>query len=100
MILDKLSSGLYNAIRRVIRSAFVDKKVIEELVRDIQRALLQSDVNVELVLKISENIRKRCMEEEIPPGISRRDYVLKVVYEEIINLLGGAEKKAFHIIKR
>ncbi|MHA1505617.1 MAG: signal recognition particle protein Srp54 [Candidatus Asgardarchaeia archaeon] len=100
MVLDKLSSGLYNAVRRVIRSAFVDKKVIEELVRDIQRALLQSDVNVELVLKISENIRRRCIEEEPPPGVSRRDYVLKVVYEEIINLLGGPEKRTFRIIKR
>ncbi|RLG06144.1 MAG: signal recognition particle protein, partial [Thaumarchaeota archaeon] len=60
----------------------------EELIRDIQRALLIADVNVELVKRLSDGIRERAFLEKAPPGISRRDHVIKVVYEELVKLLG------------
>jgi signal recognition particle subunit SRP54 len=58
------------------------------LVRDIQRALLQSDVNVQLVLQISKNIEERALKEKVPPGVSRREHVIKVVYEELTKFVG------------
>jgi len=58
------------------------------LVRDIQRALLQADVNVKLVLEISKRIEERALKEKVPPGISRREHVIKVVYEELTRFLG------------
>jgi signal recognition particle subunit SRP54 len=66
----------------------VDEKAVKELVRDLQRALLQSDVNVNLVLQISEAVEKRSLEEKLPPGISRREHVIKVLYEELTRFLG------------
>ncbi len=83
-----LGRSLYEALRRVFRAPAVDKKLVEELVRDIQRALLQADVNVRLVFELSERIRKRALEEELPPGISRREHLIKVVYEELVRLVG------------
>ena len=88
MSLDKLGSSLYEAIRRVLRAPVVDEATVKELVKDIQRALLQADVNVQLVLDLSNRIEKRALEEKLPPGISRREHVVKVVYEELTKFLG------------
>ena len=89
MVLDSLSRALGNAVKKVMRAPLVDKKIVRELVRDIQRALLQADVNVNLVLSLSERIEKRTLEEGLPPGISRRELLLKIVYDELTDLLGG-----------
>jgi signal recognition particle subunit SRP54 len=66
----------------------VDEATVKELVRDIQRALLQADVNVQLVLDISKQIEERALKEKVPPGISRREHVIKVVYEELTRFVG------------
>ena len=83
-----LSELLRKAISKFRSATSVDKKAIEELIRDIQRALLIADVNVELVKRLSDGIRERAFLEKAPPGISRRDHVIKVVYEELVKLLG------------
>jgi signal recognition particle subunit SRP54 len=54
----------------------------------VQRALLQADVNVQLVLEISKRIEERALKEKVPQGISRREHVIKVVYEELTRFLG------------
>jgi len=89
MVLDSLSGALGSAIKKVLRAPVVDEKVVKELIRDIQRALLQSDVNVKLVLELSKNIEKKILEEDLPPGITRRELAIKVVYDELVGLLGG-----------
>src|SRR5512137_886108 len=88
MALDRLGSSLTDALKKVFRSSVVDEATVKELVRDIQRALLQADVNVQLVLGISKRIEDRSLKEKVPPGISRREHVIKVVYEELIRFVG------------
>ena len=48
MVLEKLSDSLKNTLQKIAKSLFVDEKLINELVKDLQRALLQADVNVKL----------------------------------------------------
>jgi len=88
MALERLGSSLYEALRKVLKAPVMDEKTVKELVRDIQRALLQADVNVKLVLEISKRIEERALKEKVPPGISRREHVTKVVYEELTRFLG------------
>ena len=88
MALDKLSSSLTSAIKKLFKAGIVDEAAVKELVRDIQRALLQADVNVQLVLQISKRIEERALNEKMPPGISRREHVVKVVYEELTRFIG------------
>jgi signal recognition particle subunit SRP54 len=92
MVLDRLGSSLNDALKKVFRAPVMDEKTVKELVRDIQRALLQADVNVKLVLEVSKNIEERALKEKVPPGVSRREHVVKVVYEELTRFLG--EKSA------
>jgi len=88
MALDRLGSSLTDAIKKIFKSSVVDEAAVKELVRDIQRALLQADVNVQLVLGISKRIEERALKENVPPGISRREHVIKVVYEELTRFVG------------
>ena len=88
MVLDRLGSSLNDALKKVFRAPVMDEKTVKELVRDIQRALLQADVNVKLVLEVSKRIEERALKEKVPPGVSRREHVVKVVYEELTRFLG------------
>ncbi len=88
MAFEALGKNLYNALRRVFRAPVIDEETVKQLARDIQRALLLADVNVKLVLEISKRIEDRALKEKLPPGISRREHVTKVVYEELTRFLG------------
>lgn len=88
MALDRLGSSLYDAVKKIFKAPVVDEATVKELTRDIQRALLQADVNVKLVLDISKRIEDRALKEKVPAGVSRREHVIKVVYEELTRFLG------------
>ena len=91
--IESLGQSLSQAMKKLLRLAVVDEKAVKELVRDLQRALLQSDVNVNLVLQISQAVESRSLEEKLPPGISRREHVIKVLYEELTRFLGEEPTK-------
>jgi len=88
MALDRLGSSLHDALKKLFRASIIDEATVKELVRDVQRALLQADVNVKLVLDTSKRIEERALKEKVPPGVSRREHVIKVVYEELTRFLG------------
>ncbi|AIU69811.1 signal recognition particle [Thermococcus eurythermalis] len=92
MALEKLGKALNNALRKLARAGTVDEAMIKEIVRDIQRALLQADVNVKLVLQLTKAIQKRALEEEPPAGVSRKEHIIKIVYEELTKFLGTEAK--------
>ena len=93
MVLDKLSTSLKNTLSKIAKAMFVDEKLIDELVKDIQRALLSSDVNVKLVFDLSRNIKERGLKEKPPAGITQKEYLIKIVYEELVKFLGGEGHK-------
>ncbi len=96
-MLENLSSKLRQSLEKIARLGVVDKEAVEELVRDIQRALLSADVDVELVLQLSEDIKKISLDEKIPAGMTRKEHVIKVVFEQLTKILG--EEKAVIEIK-
>ncbi len=85
-MLDKLSSSLKETIRKIAKAKRIDKQTVDELVRDIQRALIQADVKISLVKEISGRIRERSLKEKLV--LNPREHVIKVVYEELINIIG------------
>ncbi|MBI2133417.1 signal recognition particle protein [Candidatus Woesearchaeota archaeon] len=90
MVLDKLGESLKGSIDRIAKALFVDETLVNELVKDIQRALLQSDVNVRIVFDISKRIKERALKEELP-GISKKELLIRIVYEELVRFLGEQE---------
>ncbi len=86
--MEKLGTSLRNAVNRLRGKTVIDEAAITEFLRDVQRALLEADVNVKLVLELSKRVKERALKEEVPPGFSRRDLAVKILYEELTNLLG------------
>jgi len=80
--------ALKEVARKIIGSTTVDKKFVEEIVKDIQRALIKADVNIKQVKEISEAIKKRALSEEVPDYFDAREHVLKIVYEELLKGVG------------
>ena len=80
--------SLKEVIRKITRSTTVDKSLVEEIVRDIQRALIKADVNVRHDKEISDAIKKRALSEEVLEGLNPREHIIKIVYEELLKGIG------------
>lgn len=87
-MLDNLGSNLKDALRKLAGKTVIDRAAVEELVKDLQRALLQADVNVKQVMQLSQAIKKRALDEQPPKGVTAREHVLRIVYEELVALVG------------
>src|SRR5437762_3282283 len=92
MVLDKLGDSLRAALRKIARSSYIDESLIKEIVRDIQRALIQADVNVQLALSITRELQRRALDEKPPPGMSPREHVVRIIYEELVKILGTSRE--------
>lgn len=93
MALEKLSDSLKNTLQKIAKSLFVDERLINELIKDIQRAFLHADVNVKLVFDLTEKIKNRALKEEAPRGFTKKEQVINIVYEELVNFLGKEQHK-------
>ncbi len=92
MVLESLAGSLRETLRKISRSSFVDRETIKEIAKDVQRALLKADVNVKLVLELSSTLEQRANEEKPPAGMTAQDYLVKIVYEELLKILGEDSK--------
>jgi signal recognition particle subunit SRP54 len=59
MVLEKLGSALRKAMNSIASAVFIDKTKVNEITKELQRALLEADVDVKLVFEISEKIKIR-----------------------------------------
>jgi signal recognition particle subunit SRP54 len=95
MVLDSLRSGLRNALKKLVGASSIDENLIKELAKDVQRSLLASDVNVKLVLDVTNKLQERALHEQPPPGLSRKDHIVKILYDELARLLGEEKVLTF-----
>ena len=85
---DSLRDSLRTALKKIVGASDINEELIDALCKDVQRALLQSDVNVRLVLSITKNLKERALKEQPPKGLSRKDHVVTILYGELAKLLG------------
>src|SRR5438876_6927893 len=95
MVLEKLGGSLREALRKIAGASYVDESLIKEIVRDIQRALIQADVNVQLALSITRELQRRALEDKPPPGLARRNHVVGSINEEFVRSLGSTVEAPF-----
>ena len=79
-MLDNLSTSLKDALKKLPGKTVIDRAAVDGLVKDLQRALISSDVNVKLVMDLSKAIRTRSLDEQLPKGTNVREHVLRIVY--------------------
>jgi signal recognition particle subunit SRP54 len=74
-------------LKKLAGKPVIDRTAVDELVKDLQRALISADVNVKLVMELSKAIRTRSLDEQLPKGTNVREHVLRIVYQELVRLV-------------
>ena len=83
-----LGRKLREALSKLTKRPYVDEKDVKLLIKDLQRVLISSDVNVKLVLKLSKSIEERALKKEKMEALSLKEHVTKIVYDELVKLMG------------
>ncbi len=87
-MLEKLGLGLREALNKITRAGYIDKKTLDELAKDIQKTLLTGDVDILIAQGLTKRIEERALNEKPPTGLTPKEHVTKIVYEELVKLVG------------
>lgn len=87
-MLEKLGQALKKATDKIANAIFLDKNLVDTIVRELQRALIEADVNIALVKELTDTIRKAAFDERIK-GIEKKEHLIKVLHDELVKILGG-----------
>ena len=97
MVLEKLGSALKSGVKKITNAVFLDKKTIDAVIKELQRALIEADVNIDLVLQLSQKIKKLAYDETIK-NIDKKEQLITLIHEEILRILGN--KAALDVSKK
>ena len=91
MVMEGLGKSLRNVLGRLSGASSVDDELIKDICKDLQRALLEADVNVRLVLDLTNRVKERATGEAPAAGRSMKDHVTQIIYQELVNLVDNGE---------
>ncbi len=86
-MLEKLGEVIKKATDRIANALFLDKNLVDSIIRDLQRALIEADVNVSLVKELSDKIKKSALDERLK-GIEKKEHLIKLFHDELLKILG------------
>ena len=86
-MLEKLGEAIRKATDKIANAIFLDKDLIDTIIRDLQRALIEADVNVALVKELSDKVKKEAMDERIK-GVEKKEHIIKLLHDELLGILG------------
>ena len=86
-MLEKLGEVLRKATDKIANAIFLDKNLVDSIIKDLQRALIEADVNIVLVKELSDKIRKSALDERIK-GIEKKEHIIKLLHDELTAILG------------
>ena len=86
-MLEKLGEVLRKATDKIANAIFLDKNLVDSIIKDLQRALIEADVNIVFVKELSDKIRKSALDEKIK-GIEKKEHIIKLLHDELAAILG------------
>jgi len=90
-MLESLGNILRKSVDKITSAIFVDKKLVDSIVKDLQRALISADVNIALVKELSEKIKSEG--EKYVKDVEKKEHLIKLLNDEITEILGGEKKE-------
>jgi signal recognition particle subunit SRP54 len=95
-VFDTLSDRLQGALGDLRKRGSLDDEAVSRAMREIRLALLEADVNFEVVKQFVADVRERAVGEDVLKSLTPGQQVVKIVHEELTELMGsGASKLAF-----
>ncbi len=89
---ESLGDRLQNAVSKIKGYGKITEDNISEMMREIRLALLEADVNYQVVKEFTNNVKEKALGEEVKRSIKPGDMFVKIVKDELTELLGGEEK--------
>lgn len=93
MAFENLSSKLQSIIGKLKGKARVTEEDVKEITREVKLALLEADVNYKIVKDFTSKIAEKALGQDVLKSLTPGQQVIKVVHEELVNLLGSEEAK-------
>ena len=93
-MLERLGDALKKFHDKIANAILLDKNLVDSIIRDLQRALIEADVEIALVKEISDNLKKIAFDARIK-GIEKKEHIIKILHDELLRILGKSEKLEF-----
>ncbi|SMP06512.1 signal recognition particle subunit FFH/SRP54 (srp54) [Desulfurobacterium pacificum] len=90
---DALAEKIQSTIEKLGRKGKIDKETLEKGLREIKLALLEADVNYKVVAKFINDIKEKALGADVTKGVTAAQQLVKIVYDELVQALGGEEAK-------
>ncbi|WP_457624684.1 signal recognition particle receptor subunit alpha, partial [Persephonella sp.] len=81
-----LTEKFSNVVEKLKRVKKLDEKTIDEALKDIRRALLEADVNIEVVKQFLNDVKQKLVGQEVIKGLNAGETVIKLIYDELLNI--------------
>ena len=93
MAFEGLSSRLQEITRKLKGKARITESDLKEMLREVKLALLEADVNYKIVKEFINDIQEKALGQDVLKSLTPGQQVIKIVKDELTNLLGGTESK-------
>ncbi len=93
MAFEGLSSRLQDITRKLRGKARITETDLKEMLREVKLALLEADVNYKIVKDFINIINEKALGQEVLKSLTPGQQVIKIVNDEMTELLGGTESK-------
>lgn len=88
---ESLGDRLQNAIHKIKGYGKITEDNISDMMREIRLALLEADVNYKVVKEFTNTVKEKALGEEVASSINPGDLFVKIVKDELTELLGGEQ---------
>jgi signal recognition particle subunit SRP54 len=92
-VFDTLSDKLQHALGDLRGKGRLDEEAISKAMREIRLALLEADVNFQVVKEFVAQVRERATGQDVLKGLDAGQQVVKIVHEELTNLMGSGDSR-------
>ena len=93
MAFEGLSSRLQEITKKIKGEARITESNMKEMLREVKLALLEADVNYKIVKEFINNVQEKALGQEVMKSLKPGEQVVKIVKDEMVDLLGGTESK-------
>lgn len=90
---DSLSDKLQNVFKKLRGKAALSERDVDEALREVRLALLEADVNFKVVKDFIARVKEKSVGQEVMQSLTPAQHVIKVVHDELVDLLGGEQAK-------
>ncbi|WP_409305393.1 signal recognition particle protein [Peribacillus sp. SCS-155] len=93
MAFEGLADRLQNTLQKIRGKGKVNESDVKEMMREVRLALLEADVNFKVVKDFVKRVNERAVGQEVLKSLTPGQQVIKVVQEELTELMGGEQSK-------